>query len=129
MATKFTAGPWSIDGQSLVHAADESRGGQRVTVAVTRHNPEANARLIAAAPELYESLLRLASLIEEVRDDSVSARMGFGATQAEKRERVRVLTGYIEANAEKLDEALDAAGQVLTKAVLGKNADAERVSA
>lgn len=56
ITANFTPGPWAIDGLSLVHVADASRGGQRVTVADVRHNREANAHLIAAAPELYEAL-------------------------------------------------------------------------
>lgn len=57
MATKFTAGPWQINAGEVVVA------GSRQVVATVKwgdcwHDDvdDANARLIAAAPELYEAL-------------------------------------------------------------------------
>jgi len=74
-ATKFTPGPWSVYGQlgvpsSIKQPGIDSEAGERFTivtwgdedqedVGVQGRTPEekwANARLIAAAPELYEAL-------------------------------------------------------------------------
>ena len=57
METKHTPGPWAIDGEgtnAMVRGAD-------LTIVAVRHRltgptHEANARLIAAAPELLEAL-------------------------------------------------------------------------
>lgn len=57
MTTKYTPGPWLVDGagtKAMVRGAD-------LTIVAVRHRligptHEANARLIAAAPELLEAL-------------------------------------------------------------------------
>jgi hypothetical protein len=116
---RFTQGEWQSNG-GLVRTVDANN----ITVAKIAtlegefgsEEKAANGQLIAAAPALFLALHNLASLIESIRDDAVSARMGFGASEAEKKERVRVLTGYIEANAEKIDEALEVAITALAKA-------------
>jgi hypothetical protein len=60
-APSFTPGPWmltAMGGQTLVHVETE-----RVARVFTR-NGIANARLIAAAPELYEALSEVVTLLE-----------------------------------------------------------------
>jgi len=65
MTSKHTPGPWSIDGEgtnAMVRGAD-------LTIVAVRHRltgqtHEANARLIAAAPELLEALEDLVYLAE-----------------------------------------------------------------
>lgn len=117
--TRFTQGEWQSNG-GLVRTVDPNN----ITVAKIAtlegefgsEEKAANGQLIAAAPDLHAALHQLASVLEAIRDDSISARMGFGASAAEKKERARVLTGYVEANAEKIDEALEAAIAALAKA-------------
>lgn len=76
---------------------------------------DADARLIEKAPQLYAHLQRLASLIEELRDDQVSQHFRFGATEAERKDRSRALATYIESNAEKIDDAVEAAAVLLAE--------------
>lgn len=82
MSAAFTPGPWAVDGLSLVHGPDVSRGGQRVTVAKTIHNAGANARLIAAAPELYvaleyaRKLLRIKGVEVDMLDNALAKARG-----------------------------------------------------
>ena len=59
MPNKWTPGPWD----KLVHGERESRVGANTLLAIVystffrdRENQEANARLIASAPDLYEAL-------------------------------------------------------------------------
>lgn len=73
-ATMHTAGPWKLDPRmpNAVFAADGT--GSKVAATTAGHVfPErsseeaaANARLIAAAPELLEALVDLASLTERM---------------------------------------------------------------
>lgn len=54
METKFTPGPWSIeDARTLLRDKKECDHGRRP---ITDQTVEANAHLIAAAPDLYEAL-------------------------------------------------------------------------
>ena len=57
--SKHTPGPWKTK-ELMVYAED----GNGVTIASV--NSEANARLIAAVPELLESLIEAESYIDEV---------------------------------------------------------------
>jgi hypothetical protein len=50
----FTPGPWEVDG-THVYAPSGILSARR-KVCIVRDNLEANARLISAAPELYEAL-------------------------------------------------------------------------
>jgi hypothetical protein len=60
MSTNYTPGPWEINGPNLIQdthgqfaaAIASYRGGERIT----DNEMLANARLIAAAPDLYEAL-------------------------------------------------------------------------
>lgn len=53
METKFTPGPWYIDGIGRVWTSTPER---QVAIAQVRHNARPNAALIKAAPDLYEAL-------------------------------------------------------------------------
>lgn len=56
--TKFTPGPWAHGGHAVyVQGMDVARVYQ--SFGVSDETFEANARLIAAAPELYEAVRRL----------------------------------------------------------------------
>lgn len=77
MSTKFTPGPWHanwtrLNGKAIgFHVADETHGSIRPicefydgTEAMTTEEVEANARLIAAAPELLGVLERAIRRLE-----------------------------------------------------------------
>jgi hypothetical protein len=70
METKHTPGPWTVDdGETLrIRGADKSSVCtiNWLTLTSRRLAPEgyANARLIAAAPDLLDALLRLVARIE-----------------------------------------------------------------
>ena len=67
MKTHHTPGPWVVSlFPNLVGAIDD--GGERETVAETvGPNKEANARLIAAAPELLEALTKAVAYLQANR--------------------------------------------------------------
>ena len=59
----FTPGPWKVSTSAVydqVNAADESL----ICFAAMKENSKANARLIAAAPELFEALERAVEIIQ-----------------------------------------------------------------
>lgn len=63
MSTKHTPGPWNVDG---IFICDDA--GDRIVAEVPKmydENDLANARLIAAAPELLEALQGLVRVNEE----------------------------------------------------------------
>ena len=75
MAERFTPGPWTLDRADRDGSLGIVQSGYRVASAHLRatDNPDeqkANARLIAAAPELYQALADLVDLIrfQELRD-------------------------------------------------------------
>lgn len=68
MSTKHTPGPWSIHRERIIFAED----GYAIADVTTYHGKrqeqtQANARLIAAAPELLGELKRAVAMIEEAR--------------------------------------------------------------
>jgi len=67
--SKFTPGPWGIAQNAMEHwmvtAADsEHHRGYIASLATTNTQSEANARLIAAAPQMLEALEELVELKE-----------------------------------------------------------------
>lgn len=72
MEAKFTPGPWVIDagfdGSGNFNQYWQVHDGSDAIVCSTMFcmagNKEANAHLIAAAPDLYEALSRIESIIE-----------------------------------------------------------------
>jgi hypothetical protein len=80
MSAKHTSGPWSVDGGEEVRGERfvrvTARGGY--VVARTKRNgiddaAEANARLIAAAPELLEALKRMSAVALDLIERSGGA--------------------------------------------------------
>ena len=74
--TKHTPGPWSIS-SACKNAINAERNNKLIGIGTTYHDPDsvyfigqdeaiANARLIAAAPELLEALKSAASLANEL---------------------------------------------------------------
>lgn len=72
--TQHTPGPWRVESRGGM-AGREVRAGEALVVATVnttsndQGNREANARLIAAAPEMLEALQRLLSVTELNMDD------------------------------------------------------------
>lgn len=70
-STKHTPGPWAIeyDGPSLPIITAAPR---REIIALARgENAEANARLLAVSPEMYEALDRLVTIVGEALIDEM----------------------------------------------------------
>lgn len=86
MSAAFTPGPWYIDGIGLVCASTPER---QLVVANVRTNGRANARLIAAAPKLYEALSGLVAVLpgswDCLADDEVAAWKAAEAALAKAR--------------------------------------------
>lgn len=90
VAAKHTAGPWLVSETFAVGPAGE-------IVACTPHNhsrKEANARLIAAAPELLEALQGLVRFTDAVR-----VQVGMGKTQLERLAKARAAIAKAEGGA------------------------------
>ena len=82
---KYTQGPWEVEPTSIddpafisdIHAPHQDnprKNGTNPTVATTWHRPsqgedEANARLISAAPELFEAIKEVVWALESYCDD------------------------------------------------------------
>ena len=58
-ASKYTPGPWKYWNGKIYNTEDMNNGDVVVSVHKYGKEHDANARLIAAAPELFESLDRL----------------------------------------------------------------------
>lgn len=66
MATKHTPGPWSVDPNAPEYVTEDATGYQIANTVQGDHMEpvsEANARLIAAAPELLDALERAQGVI------------------------------------------------------------------
>lgn len=63
---KHTPGPWEIHAGYIYGGATDNLGEQRIVATIGRSHDEhsANARLIAAAPELLDGLKLLKDIIE-----------------------------------------------------------------
>ena len=76
METKHTPGPWIIGNPTEIHDVD----GTRIVMCcqtsddVTDDASEANARLIAAAPELLEALKGVVRVADRATDEFDAAR-------------------------------------------------------
>jgi hypothetical protein len=115
MATETLSNAAHLADELMVLAGTVAAATSDDAAAVIRE-AAAQLRLRSLAPELQSELTKLVSLFEAIRDDTVSARMGFGATQEERRYRTSVLMSFVEANAGRIDERLDAASEVLKRA-------------
>jgi hypothetical protein len=61
------------------------------------------------------SLTELVSILTTMREEMVSARMGFGKTAEEKKARVDYYTSQVKKQAGEIDDALDRAVEALKK--------------
>jgi len=127
--SQHTPGPWQVDSVPGGHVSFEINSTDAKWKAVANvsanrigagtvdpNEAEANARLIAAAPDMYAELQKLTQILITIREEQVSASMGFGRTAAEKKERATFYAVAIQANASKIDEATEAALSALAKA-------------
>lgn len=81
MSDKHTPGEWNAakhDGRWFVEAMDRAIPGYRTKVAHCAHvtatpHAEADAKLLAAAPELLEALHEIHAVLEEAIDPDTSA--------------------------------------------------------
>lgn len=79
METKFTPGPWRIDGPDCFGDFNILHDGDSLAVAAVVSNMRyadeiaGNAHLIAAAPELYAALADMTELLERVGDSRKDA--------------------------------------------------------
>lgn len=65
MSAKYTPGPWSIDPEGEIAVAVEAQGAVIAYLQVEGiQEHEANAQLIAAAPELHVALRQCVSLLQ-----------------------------------------------------------------
>lgn len=56
MKTSYTLGPWARESDGFIYAGDEAVASPNCSANLDIEEREANARLIAAAPELLEAL-------------------------------------------------------------------------
>ena len=92
----YTTGPWEFDGRCQI--VEAARPHMRVAFLPSDHaeyaSSEANARLIAAAPELLEELKGLVRFADAVR-----VQVGMGKTQIECLEKARTVIAKAEGGA------------------------------
>ena len=100
---KTTPGPWHVQGRYIVPADDGPSIGSAVALKAPslKKQPdfdavaEANARLMAAAPDMLELLYRCLPFIEDANDDPCY-----------KPDRVKALENKIKALINKLNEGI-----------------------
>jgi hypothetical protein len=73
--TKFTPGPWAFDTRGLIYRPSTNAGIARIVGNdLDKQKAEANARLIAASPKLYEALeILLAAIPNNVEEPLATA--------------------------------------------------------
>lgn len=119
--TAHTPGPWRVmdhltAGPTIVIDREQKHIADCDFSWWPKEQNAANARLIAAAPELLTALRELTDTLTAIREDGISTHFRFGDTEAERKNRIQQLLGFIEANGEKLDGLLDAAAAAIAGA-------------
>ncbi len=125
MSQDHTPGPWSWR-RSRVKRYLIGAGGEHAVVEIpndmTSYHPtcrgrvEANARLIAAAPDLLAALTSLVAIITTIREEQVSGQMRLGSSEREKRERATVYAAEIQRRAMQIEDAVLHATEAMAKA-------------
>lgn len=83
--SEFTPGPWTIKGATIWGSKGPIaivQGPSHPTMDGAHLEPEANRRLIAAAPEMLEMLKRADELIEELFWDNPPAKSIYDGREA-----------------------------------------------
>lgn len=62
---KHTPGPWKFDTESIYAEVPHTQARTRIVEIITFGDDQANARLIAAAPEMLEALKEIERLFKE----------------------------------------------------------------
>jgi hypothetical protein len=75
---KWTPGPWEVDGSKVCYDLDGTKDNICNTVW-----QEANAHLIAAAPDLYEALAEIMDWVVNDHPASVKARAALAKARGE----------------------------------------------
>ena len=92
MTQKHTPGPWVIAGSLVLAGSNKSicqiDGAIQVGKPATEEERKANARLIAATPDLLAALQRCSQLFRKIRDD-------FEDPRHECREGIRIIEAAI----------------------------------
>lgn len=90
---KHTPGPWSVSFECVdpEWAIVATRGGVVIANVNADHLQDANARLIAAAPDLLEAVAGLIRLSEAIRHS-----VGLGKNQLERIERAKAAIAKAE---------------------------------
>lgn len=89
MMKKHTPGPWEVSGGDGIWAVSPWNARFRLAT-VTKPSPmngidwEANARLIAAAPELLEALRSLTHAVEKRNESAMTMHAGYARSILEK---------------------------------------------
>lgn len=82
--------------------------------------PERHTAPDAPPPnEALQQLIRLVNLITEVREEQVSAQMGFGRTDEEKQNRARYYAATIQRLAGRVDDELEKAIDLIHRLTSG----------
>lgn len=122
-AQKQTPGPWEFGKERRwLHHQGKSPTGIGYSDTILKIDDDAfrpsdaDARLIAAAPDMLAALKALAGPMEAVRDDMASIGIQFPLSHAARAERTRLLVDWIKANADTVDDALDVAFAAIAKA-------------
>ena len=71
--TEHTPGPWRADEWATGWSVGAVKAQYTVCVLNDLQNPESNARLIAAAPDLLEALEKMVSLISDLHGDRLKS--------------------------------------------------------
>lgn len=77
----FTPGPWRVEASPDAGHSNHQRhqtysimaDGERLAVCAYKKNEEANARLIASAPDMAGEILRLRTALSTAREDALRA--------------------------------------------------------
>ncbi len=123
MKQPHSPGPWSVEQtgpQSFVIRSTAGIVVARIDGPRTPgHDREtADAALIQAAPLLLEALRDITGVIATIRDEQVSAGMGFGNTEAEKRQRATIYAAEIQRQAARIEDAVTKADAALAAATV-----------
>lgn len=120
---QFTKGPWTpeLNNDDKVWRVfpPEESGEARICTVTNCQKQEANARLIASAPDLLAELQKLTGILESILSDQTSLSATDGISELPERDRVSRISFYkreIVKAAEQIDTAMESAQAAIAKA-------------